>query len=161
MPRRKHRVSTNANARPPASKKPTEVVPGVNGRSHPATARRATRAEVEELCGAGLAVEQAGDKPSWDHQPRALRWRGAIIRSWRRAAPNQEAALDAFEKEGWPDAINDPLEPDDHQESKARLREMVRGLNKGLKAGTIRFRSSNGRGDGVLWECVEENAQHP
>jgi hypothetical protein len=68
--------------------------------------------------------------------------------------------LDAFEREGWPDAISDPLEPDELMDHKTRLQETAKSLNDRLMDGTIRFHC-NGRGDGILWERVEEKAQHP
>jgi hypothetical protein len=155
MPRRKRRGSPRSDAPPPA-----EVVLAVNGHSHPAVARRDTR--TEGVFAARLEVERTGElvltekglrqltggdrchgdgeKPSWDGRPRVLLWRGEVVKQLGRAGSNRERVLNAFEEEGWPDAVSDPLEWDQFDDLKARLRETVRGLNKGLKPGTIRFR---------------------
>ena len=41
----------------------------------------------------------------------------------------QEAILEAFEEEGWPPAIDDPLPPHPEQDPKRRLRNTIKSLN--------------------------------
>ena len=76
-----------------------------------------------------------------------------MAKRFRRDAANQGAVLDAFEAQGWPVFIADPLERLAGLDAKARLRETVRCLNRRLAAGTIRFHSG-GSEDGVRWAVV-------
>jgi hypothetical protein len=68
--------------------------------------------------------------------------------------------LDAFEEEGWPDHILDPLSPPQSQRTAQRadslqLRDTVQSLNRGLTA--IRF-FADGTGTGVRWERLNSRA---
>src|SRR5262249_44432444 len=50
-------------------------------------------------------------RPKWDADRREL-WYGAVLcKRYRRPAPNQEKILAAFEEDGWPGRIDDPLDP--------------------------------------------------
>jgi hypothetical protein len=50
-------------------------------------------------------------RPRWDKHLREL-WLGPHLIKWFRVpAPDQERILDAFEEEGWPASIDDPLPP--------------------------------------------------
>ena len=64
-----------------------------------------------------------------------------------KVAKNVARILDAFEEEGWPDRIDDPL-PGGRKPP--RLRGAVATLNRGLSA--IKFRA-DGTGEGILWEA--------
>ncbi len=98
--------------------------------------------------------------PSWNRDTGELQFGGQFVRriARRMLAANIVLILDAFQKQGWPDRIDDPLPngPD-----KQRLREAVRTLNKRLKV--IRFRA-DGTGCGIVWEVAKTHAapaQHP
>ncbi len=80
--------------------------------------------------------------PSWDSSRRELLFGGKTCKRYRTRAVNQEKVLAAFEEEGWPSRIDDPVPP-------GRLKETVRQLNKHLQH--IRF-ESDGTGVGVLWQ---------
>jgi hypothetical protein len=68
-------------------------------------------------------------------------------------AANQERVLAAFEEEGWPVHIDDPLPPSPDQDSKRRLHDTINSLNRNQKCPLIRF-VGDGTGQGVRWEFV-------
>lgn len=92
----------------------------------------------------------AGAKPHWDRETVTLHFRGQMVRRFRgrTTAKNQVAVLDAFEEEGWPSRIDDPLSP---SSKGRRLREVVRKLNKGQTI--LRF-SADGSSQGITWRAV-------
>src|SRR6185312_7853921 len=59
--------------------------------------------------------------PVWDAERREVRYRDEIVKRYRVPAPNQELILAAFEEEGWPQLIDDPLPPQDELDPKRRL----------------------------------------
>jgi len=92
--------------------------------------------------------------PHWDAVRRQL-WLGPqLLKEFRQPAPAQVAVLAAFEARGWaaghaPDPI--PREPGETaDEVRHRLHDTVKNLNRGLPAGTIRFRADGGTG--LWWE---------
>jgi hypothetical protein len=90
-------------------------------------------------------------KPRWDSQLRQL-WLGKDLVKWFRVpAGNQEAILAAFQEEGWPSQIDDPLPPRPGMDPKERLHAAIRRLNGSQKRKLIRFRGA-GTGMGVCWE---------
>lgn len=97
--------------------------------------------------GAEMQTPASVATPHWDHDRGELHFQGQIVRRVRGAvvAANLVAILDAFETEGWPTRIDDPL-PGGRDSQ--RLREAVRTLNVGLTG--IVFRS-DGSGQGILW----------
>ena len=70
---------------------------------------------------------------------------------FRLPAANQEAVLRVFEEEGWPAAIFDPLPPHGDGDTKQRLHDTIKALNRSRLARVIHF-SGDGTGEGVLWE---------
>lgn len=95
----------------------------------------------------GSSVEQ---RPSWNKKTFRLYYQGRLARNVRgEAARNVIQVLDAFEKQGWPDSIDNPLlSPGDN----LALHQTIKSLNKGLKG--IRFRA-NGLGTGIIWDPVD------
>lgn len=96
--------------------------------------------------------------PQWDADARCL-WLGdRLLKAFRQPAPYQTALLAAFEEGGWAAGhVDDPIPPESGEEStdaRKRLRETVHNLNRGLPAGTIRFRG-DGTGEGVRWEWCD------
>jgi hypothetical protein len=95
------------------------------------------------------------DKLRYDAGSREL-WRGFTrLKVYRRHAQCQEAVLESFEQQGWPQRIENPLGDEWGLDRKERLRETVKSLNEGLKSKGIRFHA-DGTG-GVRWESVDEN----
>jgi hypothetical protein len=97
------------------------------------------------------SVSLGEQRPHWDALRRELTVNGQVIKRFRLPATNQEAVLRAFEEEGWPAAIFDPLPPRDEQNSKQRLHDTIKALNRSRLARVILFRG-DGTGEGVLWE---------
>ena len=93
-------------------------------------------------------------KPKWDQQRRELCIDKVTVKRFKWAAANQEAILNAFEEEGWPYRIDDPLPPHPEQDSKRRLSDTIKCLNRKQSNCLIRFRG-DGSGEGVVWETVE------
>jgi hypothetical protein len=59
----------------------------------------------------------------------------------------------AFEEEGWPPRIDDPLPPSPEIDAKSRLRYTIKSLNKRQKKQLIHF-MGDGSGEGIMWECI-------
>jgi hypothetical protein len=97
----------------------------------------------------------ARSSPRWDPQRRELSVDGRIVKRFRLPAPNQESILTAFEEEGWPLRILDPLPPKDEMDCKRRLHETIKTLNRHHFSRIIRF-CGDGTGQGVLWEWLED-----
>ena len=90
--------------------------------------------------------------PRWDRDNRILTFGGRIVRRYYRSSPNQEAVLQAFEEQGWPYRIDDPLPYSAEVAPKPRLHDTIRWLN--LKQECLRF-LGDGTGEGVCWKIVE------
>ena len=95
-------------------------------------------------------------RPLWDAESRRLRVNGQIVKCFKWPASNQEAVLCAFQEEGWPERIDDPLPPQPEQDSKRRLADTIKCLNRKQANELIHFRG-DGTGEGVVWERVDRN----
>lgn len=95
--------------------------------------------------------------PQWDAGSRRLWWKGTLIKRFRWPAINQEAILAAFEEEHWPERVDDPLPPHREQDSKRRLADTIKCLNRKQIAPLIHFRG-DGTGEGVIWEVIDNDA---
>ena len=91
--------------------------------------------------------------PKWDPSRQQLLLDGKIVKEFKVPAPNQEQVLIAFEEEGWPVHIDDPLPPRPEQDPKQRLHTTVNALNRNQRNHLIRF-CGDGRGEGVRWELL-------
>jgi hypothetical protein len=89
-------------------------------------------------------------KPCWDAARRELRLRGTVIKRFRVPAPIQERILEAFEEEGWPEHIDDPLPVCEDIDPPTRLHDAINRLNGRQLHRLIRF-SGNGAGTGISW----------
>lgn len=109
----------------------------------------------EETLVAALALWRGDDRlasvPFYDTCGRCLYWEGTRLKQLAANASTQRLVLEAFEEDGWPGRIDDPLPPKRSLLPAARLRETVRNLNRGLRPGTIRFHS-DGTGTGICWQ---------
>ena len=113
-------------------------------RSQAASAHEKTDAPVvDELC----------HTPQWDCEDRILYVGEMVVKEYRVLSPNQEAVLSAFQEEGWPHYIDDPLSPVPDQNPKQRLRDTIRCLNANQKNQLVRFRG-DGTGERVRWELT-------
>ena len=73
--------------------------------------------------------------PKWDAELRELRLGSQLLRRFRQRASCQEAILSAFEEEGWPARIDDPLPPKSGHDAKRRLHSTIENLNRGVATG--------------------------
>ncbi len=103
------------------------------------------------------AVESAQDVlPHWDNDLRRLMFRGKILKLFKLPAPNQEHILNAFQETGWMTKIDNPLPSEKGQDSKIRLRETIKSLNRNQRTeGLLRFHG-DGNGKGILWEDTSQ-----
>lgn len=91
--------------------------------------------------------------PKWDCLRQELRLGDVVVKRFKVRAPNQERVLSAFEEEGWPPCIDDPLPRSAQLDPKRRLHETINSLNRSQKHRLIRF-MGNGKGEGVAWELA-------
>ncbi len=100
-------------------------------------------------------------RPHWDNDRHELRLFGKVVKRFKWPAANQEMLLMAFQEEGWPVRIDDPLPPQHDQNSKRRLHDAIKCLNRNQKTRLLHFRG-DGTGEGACWELVgEDNAITP
>jgi hypothetical protein len=104
---------------------------------------------------AGNGSAPAIARPHWDPQRRELRLDGHLVKRFRVPSPNQESILHAFEEEGWPARVDDPLSPEPEQNPKRRLNDTIKSLNQHHQATVLRFRA-DGCSEGVCWELTPE-----
>jgi hypothetical protein len=100
-------------------------------------------------------IAPANGKPHWDSKRRRLTFRGRVVKEFGCPAPCQELILAAFEEEGWPSCVDDPLPGVAGLDAKKRLRRIIEDLNGCQRHRLIRFRG-NGLGTGIRWEPARE-----
>jgi len=88
--------------------------------------------------------------PKWDRERQELRVGNLVVKQFKVPALNQERILAAFEEEGWPVVIDDPLPPHPEQDPKRRLHDTIISLNRNQKHPLIHF-LGNGNGQGIRW----------
>ena len=93
----------------------------------------------------------------WHADARKLCVNGQIVKRFKWPAANQEAVLNAFQEEGWPERIDDPLPPQPEQDPKRRLADTIKCLNRKQVNQLIHFHG-DGTGEGIFWELVEQTA---
>jgi hypothetical protein len=94
--------------------------------------------------------------PEWDPIRHELRVGGRLVKQFRLPSPNQETILTVFQEEGWPARIDDPLPQTPDVDSKERLHNTIRALNRHQRHRLLRIRG-DGTGEGVMWELVQED----
>ncbi len=99
------------------------------------------------------AVSGTPDAPKWNSNVGVLSFAGRIVKRFPRAARNQEIILSAFEEEGWPPRIDDPLPPSRNVEPKRRLHDTIKWLNRDQEARVLAF-LGDGTGEGVRWRSL-------
>ena len=110
--------------------------------------------EIEEVLSGNQPSESEESTPEWDPDRHQLRVGDLVVKQFNVPSPNQETLLTAFEEEGWPPQIDDPLPPVAQVDPKRRLRDTIRGLNRNQKNCVIRF-MGDGTGEGVHWVFVQ------
>jgi hypothetical protein len=102
----------------------------------------------------------ARQMPSWDPEKKELRLGTRVIKQFRWAAMNQETILMAFEEDGWPARIDDPLPQKPNYDPKNRLHDTIKCLNRNHKERLIRF-FGDGTGEGIRWEFLDPSCCDP
>ncbi|MBX7167977.1 MAG: hypothetical protein K1X74_16705 [Pirellulales bacterium] len=90
-------------------------------------------------------------RPHYNCELRELWCVGQLIKRFREPAENQHRVLAAFEEEGWPLRIDDPLPQAPNISPRARLADTIKSLNRKHEVQLVRF-FGDGRGEGVRWE---------
>ena len=106
-------------------------------------------------CYLATAATPQPQRPRWDRDRQEFRVGGQLVKAFKLPSPNQRMILMAFEEEGWPPRIDDPLPPHNHVDPKRRLHDTIKSLNRNQKSSLIRF-MGDGTGQGVRWHLVEE-----
>ncbi|HEY1598092.1 MAG TPA: hypothetical protein VGG64_00720 [Pirellulales bacterium] len=102
-------------------------------------------------------VETATFQPKWDDQRRQIRVGDRVVKEFKLPAPNQETILTAFEEEGWPPRIDDPLPPVSDLDPRRRLHDTIQALNRKQRQDLLRF-MGDGSGEGIRWELRTSQA---
>ncbi len=119
-------------------------------RAMPMLLRIADHASPMETASAGM--------PHWDSNDGTLHFCGHVVKRIRRPSPNQATVLTAFEEEGWPDQIDDPLPPTVRIDSKRRLHDTIKWLNRHHEIRVLCF-TGDGTGEGVRWRSLIKAAR--
>jgi len=114
----------------------------------------------ETLTAAPDVVVREGRKrrkwePSWNPLRRELSLNGTVVKRLRRCAPMLEMILVAFQEEGWPDAVYNPL-PGDEDQQRERLHNAVQAWNRRPRSGLRLLFERDGTGESLLWTVAEE-----
>jgi hypothetical protein len=91
--------------------------------------------------------------PQWDAGRHTLFFRDRIVKQFKWHAANQFTILSAFEEEGWPGRIDDPLVPSPSVYAKRRLSDTIKCLNRKQRVRLVHFHG-DGTGQGVTWEAA-------
>jgi hypothetical protein len=97
-------------------------------------------------------------RPKWDDQRRQLRVGADVVKEFKLPSPNQETVLMAFEEDGWPPRIDDPLPPLPQLDPRRRLHDTIKALNRKQKSLLLRF-MGDGSGEGIRWEFTTERPE--
>ena len=92
--------------------------------------------------------------PHWDVIGKELSFASQTVKRLIRQAPNQEVILNAFQEEGWPKRIDDPLSQATENSPRRRLQDTIKALNRKHEVRLLRFRG-DGRGRGIVWEKLK------
>jgi hypothetical protein len=110
-------------------------------------------AEAKGLLCAHLLREPCRDtatKPVWDPELRVLSLGDEVVKRFRQPARNQELVLAAFQEEGWPERIDDPIPPHGEVDARECLHWTIEALNNHQEKPLIGF-FGDGTGKGVCW----------
>jgi hypothetical protein len=106
------------------------------------------------------ALDLASTLPIWDPRKRKLMFYGMLVKHFRCPAHNQETILSAFQEEEWLPRISDPLPPISSSDSKQRLHDTIRSLNRNQANPLIKF-GGDGTGEGIVWEVQKPSTRLP
>jgi hypothetical protein len=104
--------------------------------------------------GDGVAAERR-QRPVWDETRRELRVGKVVVKRFKQPAANQQLVLRVLEEEDWPSRIDDPLPPEQEQNSMRRLNKTISNLNRGQQAMIKVHFGGGGDGQSILWRVIE------
>jgi hypothetical protein len=90
------------------------------------------------------------ETPTHDPSARELRVGALLVKRFRQPASSQELILLAFQEQGWPPAIDDPLSPKPGLSSKKHLHDTIQNLNRHQQHALIHF-CGDGTGRRIRW----------
>jgi hypothetical protein len=93
----------------------------------------------------------SANTPRWESQRQELWFGGKLVKQFRFPSANQVTILAAFQEDGWPSRIDDPLPCHAEIDSRRRLNDTIRSLNRSRIHAVLRF-AGDGSGEGILWE---------
>lgn len=112
-------------------------------------------ASINDACEVDLERGNSGVtvKPYWDAARRELWFDGILLKRFKKPGPNQELILAAFERQGWPKRIDDPLPFKADISPVDRLHDAVKRLTRSLDVPLVKF-GGDGKGSGARWRPV-------
>lgn len=115
-----------------------------------------TRDSLLEALG-GEHSERDPEKPHWDRRAGELRFRGVVVREVPKVSRSHNIVpiLDAFEEDGWPPEIDDPLTSGGSDD---RRRRAIETLNNRMLKQWMWF-ECNGDGTGFRWRAKPRPAK--
>jgi len=116
---------------------------------------RISTSEKLPMLNGEASTRQSSDAriPTWDEQRQELRLGDKVVKRFTAPARNQQLILAAFEEEGWPTHVDDPLPPGSIDDPKRRLHDTIVSLNRHQQRALLRF-AGDGKGEGIRWELV-------
>lgn len=101
--------------------------------------------------------ERALLKPFWDAKRREL-WLGdVLVKRFTRPAPLQELILAAFQEQGWPAVIDDPLPGKKDANQRLRRWQAAANLNRSQDPLRIRF-TADARQQTISWQVLRQHS---
>lgn len=94
-------------------------------------------------------------RPCWDADLRQLRLGDWIVKEFRQPSARQVAVLSAFQAQGWPPRINDPLSATDVGNVQGLLHYTIQNLNRNQLWKLIHF-FGDGTRRGVCWRLLTD-----
>jgi hypothetical protein len=113
---------------------------------------------LAQRLGAAKEPDPDGPAPTWDRDGGQLLLGGVLIKRFRCKAQSQYAVLDAFQKQGWPAEVANPLSGLGYRSAEERIKDAVGKLNTGQSGARIRFHLLQ-QGRRVSWDRLPESSQ--
>jgi hypothetical protein len=101
-----------------------------------------------------IALSSRRATPTWDRLRRELRVGKVLVKCYRCPAPSQELVLAAFQEEGWPFRIDDPLPQHTERDRKQCLHDTIHHLNRNQINAAVHF-GGDGTGRGICWQLLD------
>ncbi len=97
--------------------------------------------------------------PSYDHENRIFHWGARLLKWFRQPAENQELVLCGEEELDWPTWMDDPLPRINGKNSKVRVHDTIKDLNRHQQISELVHFRGDGTGTRIGWQYPESIAQ--